>query len=137
MEFIVDTCVIIDYLKKKPVSSEVFKRLIKNHTVYFSSISVFELFVGIKEEEKRKTIKENLLGLVKILPFDSECAQIAAVIERELREKGQVIGPKDTMIAAKSLAKKVPIVTSNIRHFKRIENLDLYGTKELLEKLEK
>ncbi len=93
--------------------------------------------MGIKEEGKRKIIKENLLRLVKILPFDSECAQIAAGIERELREKGQVIGPKNTMIAAKSLAKKVPIVNSNIRHFEKIENLDIYGIQALLEKLEK
>jgi len=78
-----------------------------------------------------------LLGLVKILPFDSECAQIAAEIERELREKGQVISPKDRMIAAKSLANKIPIMTSNIPHFKRIGKLNLYGTQELLEKLEK
>jgi len=133
MEFIVDTCIVIDYFQKKPQSSEVFRRLLKSHSVFFSSITVFELYVGIKPETRRSELLDALVELVRVLSFDTICAKEAADIERDLRDRGEVISPKDIMIAATGIVHDMPILTSNIQHFNRLKTLVLYDAKSVLD----
>jgi tRNA(fMet)-specific endonuclease VapC len=57
------------------------------------------------------------------LPFDSECAAIAARVRVELEATGNPIGPHDTLIAATALRHDATLVTRNAREFARVPGL--------------
>jgi predicted nucleic acid-binding protein len=49
-----------------------------------------------------------------------------ALIRGNLRNRGELIGDPDIMIAATGLHHNLTLVTRNVRHFERIAGLPLY-----------
>lgn len=64
-----------------------------------------------------------LLRPMQLLPFDSECAALAARVRAELEATGTPIGPHDTLIAATALRHQGTLVTRNVREFSRVPSL--------------
>ena len=64
-----------------------------------------------------------LLRPMQMLPFDSECAAVAAQLRAQLEAAGQPIGPHDTLIAATALRHQATLVTHNVREFSRVQGL--------------
>lgn len=64
-----------------------------------------------------------LLRPMQMLPFDSECATLAARIRVDLEAAGTPIGPHDTLIAATALRHQATLVTRNVREFARVQGL--------------
>jgi tRNA(fMet)-specific endonuclease VapC len=64
-----------------------------------------------------------LLEPMQHLPFDRECAAIAARLRVELEAVGTPIGPYDTLIAATALRHQATLVTRNVREFSRVAGL--------------
>jgi tRNA(fMet)-specific endonuclease VapC len=58
-----------------------------------------------------------------MLPFDSECAAIAARLRAELEAAGTPMAPHDTLIAATALRHQATLVTRNVREFSRVAGL--------------
>ena len=125
MKTVVDTCVMIDFLRGMSPAADYVTRLLKADDMALTAITVFELRVSIRPNSKRDQALERLFDLVPILPFDRNAALRAAQIENDLRAQGNVVGPADTFIAAICLECGVPLVTSNIGHFSRIPGLKL------------
>ena len=71
----------------------------------------------------RLTALAQLLQPMQTLPFDSECAAIAARIRADLEAVGTPIGPHDTLIAATALRHQATLVTRNVREFARVPGL--------------
>lgn len=88
-----------------------------------SSITVYELLRGDNQDEDRywKTMFANM----NVLPFDAACAEQAAKIYKELKQKGQLIEAEDLLIGATALHHQLKLATGNLRHFERIEGLVL------------
>ena len=73
-------------------------------------------------------------GLRFLSPFrqidlTSRACLIGSRIRRRLRERGEMIGDFDILIAATALDEGITLVTDNIRHFQRVDGLALesYG----------
>lgn len=64
-----------------------------------------------------------LLRPMQMLPFDSECATIAARLRADLQASGTPIGPHDTLIAATALRYQGTLVNRNVREFARVPSL--------------
>jgi len=64
-----------------------------------------------------------LLLPMQKLPFDGECAAVAASLRADLEAAGTPIGPHDTLIAATALRHRAPLVTRNAREFGRVPGL--------------
>lgn len=64
-----------------------------------------------------------LLRPMQMLPFDAECAALAARIRATLETAGTPIGPHDTLIAATALRHQASLVTRNVREFARVPGL--------------
>jgi tRNA(fMet)-specific endonuclease VapC len=64
-----------------------------------------------------------LLRPLQLLPFDSECAALAARLRVDLEALGTPIGPHDTLIAATALRHQATLVTRNVREFSRVPGL--------------
>ncbi|MEM8831681.1 MAG: PIN domain-containing protein [Cyanobacteria bacterium P01_G01_bin.19] len=63
------------------------------------------------------------------LDFDRNCALCAANIKQRLINAGTPIGIEDVLIAASALHHNFTVVTSNIKHFEKIEDLEIVNWK--------
>lgn len=92
------------------------------------AIAVFELEVGIAKStqpDKRRRQLDELLDVVRVLPFDRAAATEAARVRAGLEEAGLPIGPLDTLIAGTALTHRAVLVTRNTREFGRVSKLSV------------
>lgn len=125
---ILDTSFLVDVLRGDAVVEETVATVDECGTAQVSAVTVMELWEGIHlataTEDERAAVGELLEGLHE-LPFDRECATVAGEISAGLRDSGEPIDDADVMIAATARVHDVPVVTRNVDHFERIDDLDL------------
>lgn len=121
---VVDTDVIIDYLKKRRPGAELLRKAYRKYHLHVTSITVYELFYGVQRSGRTGLINR-LLKYVTVIPFDEAAAKKAAALHYALTSKGMDIGVKDAFIAAMCEVHKLPLLTRNIKHFNRIPGLKL------------
>ncbi|MDI6631239.1 MAG: type II toxin-antitoxin system VapC family toxin [Bacillota bacterium] len=63
------------------------------------------------------------LELAEVLPFGLAEARAAAKIYKELKAHNQEIGIRDTFIAGTCVANNLPLLTTNLEHFGRVNGL--------------
>jgi tRNA(fMet)-specific endonuclease VapC len=126
---ILDTNVCIDVLRGR---KKVVEKLgnCSPRECFISVVTEFELFQGADRapEDRRSSEREKVarfLSCLQILPFDSECARIAAAVNAQLLNRGTPVSITDVFIAATGLNYSWPVVTNNTRDFKRIDGLIL------------
>lgn len=122
----IDTSIIIDYLRKKNKKKSQFYKSVGNYTLFVSTITLFEFFAGAKDERKRQDI-DNIMEYVKILPFTKNTAKKSGEIHQSLKNKNKLIEIKDLFIAATALSHNLPLMTLNVKHFDRIEDLNVWS----------
>jgi len=124
-DILIDTDVVIEYLRSKEKSSTELIKLLQKHDVFLSSISEFELYLGAKTERHQRDL-EMLFNEVEVIPFDFGCGRIAADIwkGRELTYQHHEI--KDIFIASIAIGNDVWLRTFNEKHFKGIEKLKMW-----------
>lgn len=64
------------------------------------------------------------------VPVTTEVARIGSRIRPDLRQRGEMIGDFDILIAATALEARSALVTDNTRHFKRIVGLVVEGYRD-------
>lgn len=97
-------------------------------SIAVTSISIFELFVGIglsiKQDRERYKIARVLNGL-SIISFDEDSAREAGRIFAQKRRNGSTIDPEDSMIAGICAKRNEILITRNLKHFSDIENVKI------------
>ena len=124
---IADTSFLIDIMKSDKEAIKKAEEIEKNgNTIAVTSISIFELFVGvtlsIKQDRERYKINRILKGL-PIMSFDEDSAIEAGKIFAQKRKNGMLIDPEDSMIAGICSRRNEILITRNIKHFNDIESL--------------
>lgn len=122
---LIDTSTIIDHLRKKNKKKSQLFKIIDTHNLFVSTVSIYELFAGAIDEKKRKDIND-FMELVEILPFTRETAERAGAIYLSLRNKNELIDVRDIFIGATALIHNLPLMTLNVKHFGRIEELKVW-----------
>ena len=129
MKRLLDTKVCIDVLRGR---KKVVDRLAacRPKDCFISVVTEFELFPGAdraplehRDDERAKVAR--FVTLFQILPFDSECARIAASINAGLLNQGTPVSITDVFIAATGLRHQWTVVTNNTKDFRRIDDLVL------------
>jgi len=123
-KIVVDTDVIIDYLKKRQPGAELLKKSYLKYKIHVTSITVYELLYGVQKSKKVDFINR-LLRYVTVILLDEAAAREAATVHYTLKSKGLDIGVKDSFIAGICKAHNMPLLTANIGHFSRITGLKL------------
>lgn len=123
MAVVVETSVIIGFLKGNHPEVRFVEKKLREGELCLSAITVFELKVGIVSNSKHDQRLAGLFQAATVFPFDQKAALCAAAIENELRTRGEVIGVPDTLIAGTCLALRLPLVTLNPAHFRRVRSL--------------
>ena len=96
--------------------------------VGISVITEAELRFGLTrrpEAKKLKTVVEEFLLRVEVLPWDSDAAQQYARTRAVLEQEGEPMGNLDLMIAAQALVAGVILVTSDRGVFRRVKGLKI------------
>ena len=95
----------------------------KGHDFVIRTLVEFELKVGLTPRNPK--FLEGLISYIEILPFDSRCVSSAVDIYNKLKQKNQLVGLADIIIAATAISNNMQLLTLNTKHFKRIEKLKL------------
>ena len=131
--FLLDTCVISDFIKGEPGTLHALKSCRPADTA-ISAITMFEIDYGLALNPQRaKKIASLITGLtqsIQILPFTGATGRYAADIRAELKRKGTPIGPYDVLIAGTALEHELTLVTANTGEFSRLEQLDLIDWRQ-------
>ena len=125
MKLVVDTSILIDYLRGGKIGSELFDRIEKqNGELFIPTIVIFELFSGKSSDNHSVLIKiTNFIHNFKRIDLTEEIAIRAGKMYKQL---GKQIGPQDYIIAASALEIGGTVVTLNKKHFQNIPGLPLY-----------
>lgn len=125
MEMIcLDTNILIAHKRAKvqdKSKTELYRLSVHGYRFAVSSITVYELLRGDNQDED--CYWNTMFAGMKILPFDLGCAEQAAKIYKNLKEKGLLIEAEDLLIGATALQHRLTLVSNNRRHFERIEGL--------------
>ena len=120
---LIDTSVVIDHFRKKNKQRSLLYELSKENKLFLSAISKFEFLVGTKLAQIRQT--EKIIEGFDILSFNSNVADVASDIAKKLKAKNKIIEFRDIFIAATAIANDIPLSTLNVKHFERIDDLEL------------
>jgi len=129
--YVLDTNIIAELFKAKP-AQEVVDFVGQVERSYLSVVVFSELLFGI-EKDKDKVRKARLIAYVNglrmrykrsIIPIDLEVAEIAGQLRAFEANKGRVLSPMDSFIAATTLVLGATLVTRNTKDFKNL-NLEL------------
>jgi predicted nucleic acid-binding protein len=116
---LLDTDVLIDFLRANPAAV----KWLEDHAerAFISSITVGELFAGVREGQERETL-EAFVRTFEVLPVDEMIARQGGLLRRDFgRTHG--VGLPDALLAATALAHDLQFVTLNRKHFPMLENL--------------
>jgi tRNA(fMet)-specific endonuclease VapC len=106
MRYLLDTCVISDFIKGEPGTQTLIKQTPPTD-IAISVITLMELRYGLllnpQRAQKIEPVMTSFLGSVTVLPFSPVEAEKTAEIRAVLKTQGQPIGAYDVLIAATAL----------------------------------
>lgn len=125
--YLLDTGFCIDWLRRKTYARTALAA-VKPSAVAVSAVTVGELLLGAcgSQAPDRESDKvHRFLQPIRVIDFGRVEAEHFGRMASVLRRRGQLIGVADTMIAATAEAHRLTIVTKNLRHFEKVENLNI------------
>jgi len=72
-----------------------------------------------------KSERDLLLSVISVLPWLPESSESFGKIKADLEREGNLIDDFDIAIAAIAISHKCGVVTSNLKHFQRIKDLEI------------
>ncbi len=123
---VVDTDALIDYFVGESPVAHAVERLLREDRLALTTLTLFELACGAQTPDQLHDL-ELLAQAAHLIPLDTAASLQAGAIYRDLKSKGQLIGTVDLLIAGCCLAAKLPLLTRNVEHFRRVSGLMLWG----------
>jgi tRNA(fMet)-specific endonuclease VapC len=128
MNYLLDTCVISDFIRGEKNTLARLKSVSPNH-IAVSSITVMEIEYGLALNlslaKKIRPVIHAFLESINILAFNSDDAKAAALIRAMLKEQGTPIGSYDILLAGCAMNHNLTFVSANIKEFIHIKTLTL------------
>lgn len=125
MKLLLDTSVIIDFLRRKDKGNTLLYKLSKEK-LYISIVTHTELFCGksVWENKQAKKEIEDLFSGITILPLGTEISEKAG----KIKALSHNISILDCIIGATALSNNLELVTLNTKDFDVIDGLELYSS---------
>ena len=127
IRLLIDTDIFIDYF-----NHGFFEEILENEEfdIYYSAVTKKELLSkqGLKNSEKQAILY--ILKEHKIINLTADIANRYSGLLDEYPEMEK----EDALIAATALQKRLPLLTRNWKHYRKIKRLVLFGSKINLQK---
>ncbi len=130
MGYLFDTDAISELLRRRPAQAFVdWLSTIPRELQYTSAVVVGELYKGaFRSSEAARhllNIENRVLPALTVLPYDIAIAREFGRLRAFLEDHGEVLPDADIQIAATAIYHNLELVTGNLRHFERFEELYL------------
>ncbi len=129
-KYLLDTCVCISMFRNEGKVRETLQKVgIEN--CYISEITVAELYFGLaKSTDKKRKLEDikEVQHLFRVIPAYSSFKEYGE-IRHSLEHTGQRVDQFDLLIGATALHHKMTLVTSNVKHFERMDELVIENWK--------
>ncbi len=123
--FLVDTDVMVDFLRGHPKAVALVKR--HSSRIILSSIVTAELYAGVRGDEELDTL-DNLVSLFRVIPVSPALARAGGLNKRDY-SKTHGVGLADAIVAATCEAEGAELKTLNVKHYPMIRGLKPAYTK--------
>ena len=121
MTALVDTSVLVDYLRGNQDAAQVLERERGAAPLHASEITRLEVLAGMRRAEEDAT--RSLLSTLIWHPVDADVAEQAGALGREWLRSHHNIDGADLAIAATAIRTGSHLLTRNIRHFPMFSGL--------------
>ena len=121
MTALVDTSVLVDYLRGNQDAAQVLERERGSAPLHASEITRLEVLAGMRPTEEDAT--RSLLSTLIWHPGDADVAEQAGELGREWLRRHHHIDGADLAIAATAIRTGSHLLTRNIRHFPMFSGL--------------
>jgi predicted nucleic acid-binding protein len=118
---VVDTSVLIDYLRGHPGAGALLERERAGGVLHASEITRLEVLAGMRPSEEAAT--RRLLSILIWHPVDAEIAETAGALGRQWLPSHSGVDSADLAIAATTMTIDGRLLTRNIRHFPMLSDL--------------
>jgi predicted nucleic acid-binding protein len=118
---LVDTSILIDYLRGLPAAGDLLERERAADVLHASEITRIEILAGMRPAEEDGT--RALLSTLVWHPVDAEIAEQAGALGREWLPSHHTIDSADLAIAATAARTNARLLTRNVRHFPMFTDL--------------
>jgi tRNA(fMet)-specific endonuclease VapC len=128
VKIVIDSSVVIDYTR---VGFGVLPHLLllkksQKVEIYIPTSVIFELWAG--ESMERGVVEKKIRRLLSSMKTVNLTKQVARKSGELVRRK-QINSGFDAIIAATTLYLDAQLATNNVKHFKKVKGLRLFGTK--------
>ena len=131
MTYLLDTDILSNVMRRSP-PNRLLVRLaaVEPEDQFTSSITLGELLYGAyRFPDRAATLLERIEAVIRpnlpVLPFDAAAARRYGETRAYLEGHGTPMGDADLRIASIALARGLTLVTGNVRHFRRVPNLEV------------
>ena len=121
MSALVDTSVLIDYLRGHAGAGELLHRERAADVLHASEITRLEVLAGMRPAEEAGT--RTLLATLIWHPVDGDIAEEAGALGRQWLPSHHTIDSADLAIAATAIRTGSHLLTRNVRHFPMFTDL--------------
>lgn len=123
MSALVDTSVLIDYLRGHRGAGQLLERERAAAPLHASEITRLEVLAGMRATEKEGT--RALLSTLIWHPLDADVAEEAGALGRRWLPSHHTIDTADLAIAATAIRSGSRLLTRNVRHYPMFTDLQL------------
>lgn len=125
---LIDTDIISYFLKGNEKVFLRFQEYLKDFDrINISIITYYEIVSGLtfKNAEKQLQIFEEFCSTARIINLSKDSIKVAAEIYANQRKKGESVDDIDILIASIAISNDLVLVTNNIKHFGKIDGLEV------------
>lgn len=115
MLYLLDTTVLIDYLRGAPASERLEDVVERGDVACTTAINVEEIVRGVRPKD-RESATTLIQGLV-VIPLGADEGWRAGVWRRKFAAKGKTLSQADCLVAAAALSADAVLATGNPRDF--------------------
>ncbi len=112
---LLDTDFAIDFLRGEKKMIDIIRPLWEKNIAFLSLLSVYELYAGMRPNEKEAT--DHFIDACRLEPLTLEITKKAGEYRSEYRTKGETLSIVDCLIAATAKVNNHLIATKNVKHF--------------------
>lgn len=118
-----DTDVIVDYTQAYPPSAKFFEKYVFSGRISptASVLTVAEIFSGTRTQREENNFKNLFETVFFVYNLNYETSSKAGLIRKK-----HSLSLGDALIAAQALQEKQPILTRNVKHYKKVGGLKVF-----------
>jgi len=124
-----DNDILIDFLRGKERAVKYVESIRKSSRLATTVINAFELYYCAYKYNRDFEKLNEFLQSMEILSFTLVEAKKVAEIEASLENQGEVIGLKDVLVSSIAISNNCIVVTSNVKHFNKIQGFKVENWK--------